>query len=125
MYGDAETFARVKQSLRRLRELRYSRRSSTPHLTVSFTIGDANYDQLDDMVEAAAEGGADGAFFQHVFPVTRDARTLEFTEEQLAACRREVPRATARRASLGLETNLRGFAVSRPRIGATPRRSSS
>jgi MoaA/NifB/PqqE/SkfB family radical SAM enzyme len=114
----AASFRRVKDGLRHLADARRRSGGRVPHLTLSFTIGALNFDELVQMVETAVEVGADAAHFQYCLPLTPEAEAAVLSAAQQATLRTTlIPAALARAATLDLETNLRTFAASPPPYG--------
>jgi MoaA/NifB/PqqE/SkfB family radical SAM enzyme len=105
----ARAFARIQDNLRRLARLRNGR---STHITLSYTIGAANFRELPRMVALTRELGADAAHFQHVLLLSSDAEPLVLD----AAARQELAgpllsAAEQAATTLGLETNLASFAA--------------
>lgn len=110
---DAAEFGRVVANARRLAELRRARRSP-PHVALAFAIGATNFRELVDMVERAAEVGADAAHFQHAVHMsyTPDLALDDDAWRELVEAR--VPEAVRRARALGVETDLPALAASPP-----------
>lgn len=109
----AESYARVIAGLASLVRARAGR--AAPHVSASFTIGALNYRELVEMIEVVSEVGADAAHFQHVIPLTPEGSATVLSASAREELLRElVPAAAERARELGVATNLRAFAASRP-----------
>lgn len=97
-----------------------------PRITVSFTIGRENADELGEMIDLAVRAGADAAFFQHVLPMTERARAMALDGGTWRHMTTDLlPRLQTRAVAAGLETNLAEFRSSPPTPrdeGTTPTR---
>lgn len=124
--GRAETYPRVhvSESLEsyhgirgRVASLTATRRRAgrrSPHVTLSFTISAVNCGELVEMVQTVADVGADAAHFQHVIDPGGPTR-LPLNDAEYATLRDDaIPAARSRARSLGVETNLGGFAATPP-----------
>jgi MoaA/NifB/PqqE/SkfB family radical SAM enzyme len=105
----------TRERVAALMHARNAAAARTPHVTLSFTISRANFDELRDMVEAVATVGADAANFQHVIPSAPGTASLALASSEHARLIHElVPAAVARARELGVDTNLASFAATPP-----------
>lgn len=108
-----ESYDRIVAGLASLVRARGDR--GAPHVSASFTIGALNYRELVEMIEVVGEAGADAAHFQHVLPLTPEGSATVLSASAYDELLRElVPAAAERAGELGVATNLRAFAASRP-----------
>lgn len=114
-----EAYRTVKRYLRGLTERRSAAKRSSPHLRLSFVISRRNFFEIEQMVEVAAEVGADETMFVHtvVHEATPDlALSREQYQELLAAIEGVRDKAL----SLGVETNLNTFVATVPTYLSEP-----
>jgi MoaA/NifB/PqqE/SkfB family radical SAM enzyme len=122
--GKAETYPRIhvtespasyratKANVARLIHERRRARVPTPHVSLSFTISAINAVELSEMIEAAAEVGADAAWFQHVIDPEGGLALDEVARARLIED--GIPRARRRARELGVRANLASFAAIAP-----------
>lgn len=104
----------VLDNVRMLRKTRDEKKSRAPHITLSFTIVQANRAELLDMLQCVDEAGADAAWFQHVID-DEGLTGLALTQKQLRELREvEIPRALQEARRRGIEHNLDSFSTSLP-----------
>jgi MoaA/NifB/PqqE/SkfB family radical SAM enzyme len=108
-----EDYLRVKANLRYLADARKAGRSEDPHVRLSFTIGAKNHFEIEAMVRAAAEVGADEAIFVHT--VIHDGTPdLALSADQYRELHASIPAARRAAEELGVATNLTTFAANVP-----------
>jgi MoaA/NifB/PqqE/SkfB family radical SAM enzyme len=109
-----EDYLKVKRNLRALADCKIAAGSEAPFISLSFVITSKNYAEVEQMIEATHEVGAQEAQFAHV--VLHDGtRDLALSEAQLRELQQEVlPAARARARVLGVVSTLHEFAVAVP-----------
>lgn len=108
-----ERYLAVKARLRYLVEEKRRQSKATPILTLSFVISSVNYREVVQMVEVAAEIGADTISMVHV--VTREASDdLCLSRIQHAELMKLLAQAQRRALELGVETNIPTLAATIP-----------
>lgn len=108
-----ERYLAVKAHLRYLVEEKRRQGRSAPILTLSFVISSVNYREVEQMVEVAAEIGADTISMVHV--VTREASDdLCLSRLQHTELMRLLAQAQQRALALGVETNIPTLAATIP-----------
>ncbi|MEZ5977439.1 MAG: SPASM domain-containing protein [Planctomycetota bacterium] len=108
-----ENYLAVKAKLRELTDTKKRLGSELPYVRTAFVISSFNDGELFDMVEAAAEVGANEAAFHHAI-VHEGTSDLALSPERYRALLASIPRARARAAELGVETNLDSFEETPP-----------
>jgi len=108
-----EKYLRVKKNLRFLSDCKIAAGSDKPVISLSFVINSRNYFEIEQMVEAAREVGAQEAQFSHLVPHdgTIDLRLSPDKFEELQAL---WPRALERAVTGHIINNLQAFGVSIP-----------
>jgi MoaA/NifB/PqqE/SkfB family radical SAM enzyme len=121
-----DSLPRLVGRIAHLARLREGAGRRTPTITVSFTIGRENVDELDEMLDLAVEARADAVFFQHVLPMTERARAMALSSERWRdVSENTVPRLKRRARAARLESNLDEFRSTEPipvDVGTTPTR---
>ena len=109
----AGNFLKLKQNLRYLTDARSAAQRSAPHLTLSFVVSSKNCFEVREMVEVAADVGADEASFVHT--VVHDGTPdLALSRDQYSDLIAGLPRAKERARELGVRTNLATLAATVP-----------
>ena len=108
-----EKYLRVKKNLRFLSDCKIAAGSTKPGISLSFVVNSRNYFEIDEMVEAAREVGAQEAQFAHLVPHdgTRDLALSHSQFEELQAL---WPLALERAVAGRIKNNLQAFGVSIP-----------
>lgn len=108
-----ERFVALKERLANLVQEKRRQRKSAPILTLGFVISALNYHEVEQMVEVAAEIGADTVNMVHTVAreITDD---LCLSKDQYAELLRLLERAQRRAADLHVETNIPTLAATVP-----------
>ena len=108
-----EDYLRVKANLRYLADCKAAANSAAPFVSLSFVITSRNFFEIDRMIEATHEVGAQEAQFAHsvVHPGTND---LKLSQAQFEALQAALPAVIDRGAALGVRSNLAVFQSSIP-----------
>ena len=108
-----EKYLTVKKNLRFLSDCKIAAGSAKPVISLSFVVNSRNYFEIEHMVEAAREVGAQEAQFAHLVPHdgTLDLRLGPDQFEELQAL---WPRALERAVAGHIKNNLQAFGVSIP-----------
>ena len=108
-----ENYLKVKHNLRYLSDYKSLVGSEVPFLRLSFVITTKNYFELEKMVQATAEVGAQEAMFTHVV-VDEPTADLALSPEQWEELLRSVPQVQATAARLNVETTVATLAATAP-----------
>ncbi len=108
-----EKYLKVKKNLRFLSDCKIAAGSEKPQISLSFVVNSRNYFEIEQMVEAAEEVGAQEAQFAHLVPHdgTLDLRLSPSQFEELQTL---WPLALERAVAGGVKNNLQAFGVSIP-----------
>jgi len=108
-----EAYRAVKRNLRELADAKARLGTDRPYVRTAFVISTCNDGELLEMVEAGAEVGANEAAFHHAI-VHDGTADLALSPERHRALLATIPRARARAAELGIDTNLDSFEQTPP-----------
>ncbi len=108
-----ENYIKVKANLRYLSDYKKSKDSQLPNLRLSFVITNRNCFELNEMVQAVYDTGADEAKFEYA-AVHEGTQDLRLTEEEFQKVQSLIPEAEKLAEKLGVKTSLKSFAVSAP-----------
>jgi len=108
-----ENYLKVKRNLRVLADEKAAAGATNPHIQLSFVVGSRNYNEVEKMVEACHEVGAQEALFVHT-GTHEDTQDLALTDDQLDELNTIVRAAKLKAEKLGVQTNLDGFGESIP-----------
>ena len=108
-----ENYLKVKENLRVLADEKAAAGSSNPHIQLSFVVGSLNFKEIEKMIEACHEVGAEEALFVHT--VTHDdTRDLALSKQELDELHAIVCSAKLKAKKLGVHSNLDEFGESIP-----------
>ncbi len=100
-----ENYLKVKSNLRRVSDLKAEARVQMPSITLSFCIGAFNYGEIEDMIRASHEVGAQEAMFTHTV-VHDDTQDLMLTRAQYLALQESTIVAERLADEFGIQNNL-------------------
>jgi MoaA/NifB/PqqE/SkfB family radical SAM enzyme len=108
-----EKYLRVKRNLRFLSDTKIAAGSDVPFISLSFVINSRNYFEIEKMVDAAREVGAQEAQFAHLVPHD-GIHDLELSHSQFEELQGLWPGALEKAVAGHIRNNLQSFGVSIP-----------
>jgi MoaA/NifB/PqqE/SkfB family radical SAM enzyme len=108
-----EKYLKVKKNLRFLSDSKIAAGANKPVISLSFVINSRNYFEIEHMVEAAREVGAQEAQFAHLVPHD-GTKDLWLSQDQFEELQALWPRALERAVAGHIMNNLQAFGVSIP-----------
>ena len=109
----ADDYRQVKRNLAAVAAAKKTAGRQLPHVKLSFVVSALNFGEIDDMVAAAVEVGANEAYFVH--SVVHDGTPdLALSRQQHAELMASLPAAGDRARAAGIITNLATFGATIP-----------